>query len=100
MSYSAVLPRPRQHRHGQRVVRESPPTARVSRSASLSRSHCTNAWLTLVALGRLDACTGAGTPREVDDEAVAILARLGVDVVPEISFVPTSHAGGRRTASA
>jgi class 3 adenylate cyclase/tetratricopeptide (TPR) repeat protein len=56
--------------------------------------------LTLVALGRLDACTGAGTPREVNDEAVAILARLGVDVVPEISFVPTSHAGGRRTASA
>jgi outer membrane protein TolC len=50
MSYSAVLPRPRHHRHGQRVVRESPPTARVSRSASLSRSHRTNAWLTLVAL--------------------------------------------------
>ena len=56
--------------------------------------------LTLVALSRLDACTGAETPREIDDEAVAILAGLGVDVVPEISFIPTSHSGGRRTASA
>jgi hypothetical protein len=56
--------------------------------------------LTLVALSRRDACTGAETPREIDDEATAILAGLGVDVVPEISLVPTSHSGGRRTASA
>ena len=56
--------------------------------------------LTLVALSRLDACTGAATRPEVDDEASAILAQLGVEAVPEVVFVPASHSGGRRTANA
>ena len=46
--------------------------------------------LTLVALSRLDALTGLDAQPDGNDEAVAILARLGVDAVPEVLFVRPS----------
>jgi class 3 adenylate cyclase/tetratricopeptide (TPR) repeat protein len=46
--------------------------------------------LTLVALSRLDAFAGSDPQPDVNDEAAAILARLGVDAVPDVSFVRPS----------
>ena len=57
--------------------------------------------LTLVALSRLDACTGAETPRP---RSTTRRSRSSPDSgstsCRRSAFVPASHSGGRRTASA